>query len=80
MSEISLAEAEGKLSDLVERARHGETIDITEGGRPVARLVPAATGWAKEDIERIRAFTDSLRPDPEPMETWIEKFRDEARY
>ena len=32
MSEISLAEAEGKLAELVDRARQGETIDITEDG------------------------------------------------
>ena len=84
MSEISLAEAEGKLADLVERARNGETIDITEGGQPIARLVPAAQGPepAREpiDIERLRALTASLPFDPEPMETWILKFRDDDRY
>ena len=47
MSEISLAEADGKFADLVERARQGETIDITEDGKPVARLTlrrPSARG------------------------------------
>ena len=80
---IALAEAEGKLADLVERARQGETIDITEGGKPVAHLAPAAPKPARArepiDFERLRAFTASLTPDPEPMETWILKFRDNKR-
>ncbi len=83
MTEISLAEAEGKLSDLVERARRGETIEITEGGLAIARLVPAAAPLAPRepiDIDSLRAFTDSLTPDPEPIETFIRKFRDDARY
>ena len=84
MSEISLAEAEGKLADLVGRARQGETIDITEGGQPIARLVPAALkpSLPREpiDIERVRALTASSPFDPEPMDTWILKFRDDARY
>jgi prevent-host-death family protein len=84
MSEISLAEAEGKLADLIGRARLGETIDITEGGQPIARLVPAAPTPSPPrepiDIERLRALTASMTPDPEPVETWIQKFRDDARY
>ena len=84
MSEISLAEAEGKLAELVERARQGETIDITQDGKPVARLAPAAPAPepAREpiDIGRLRALTASLPFDPEPMDTWILKFRDDARY
>jgi prevent-host-death family protein len=80
MSEISLADAANKFADLVERARHGETIEITEGGQPIARLVPAASSWDQADVERLRAFTASLPPDPEPVETWIRKFREGERY
>jgi len=84
MSEISLAEAEGKLAELVDRARQGKTIDITEDGKPVARLAPAPPpperAWEPIDIERLRALAASLPFDPEPMDTWILKFRDDARY
>jgi prevent-host-death family protein len=82
LSEISLAEAEGKLADLVERVRQGETIDLTEEGRTVARLTPAAPVRELEpvDVERLRALTASMPFDPEPVETWIRKFRDDARY
>jgi len=80
MTEISVADAQVKLADLVERARQGETIDITEDGKPVARLIPAVRVWEPTDIARIRALTDSMTPDPEPVETWIRRFRDDARY
>jgi len=80
MSEISLAEAEGKLAELVDRTRQGETIEITEDGQTIARLVPAVPVWEPVDIAGMRALTDSLPPDPEPVETWIRKFRDDARY
>ncbi len=80
MTEMSVAEAQEKLADLVERVRAGETIDLTEAGEPVARLVPPARGWAPVDIERIRGLTDRMTFDPEPVETWIRKMRDDARY
>jgi prevent-host-death family protein len=80
MSEITLAEAEGKLADLVERTRHGETIEITEDGRAVARLVPATPILEPIDIEPLRSLTASLPFDPEPIESWIRKFRDDQRY
>ena len=80
MSEISVAEAEGKLADLVERVRQGETIEITHGGQTVARLVGAAPKWEPVDIERLRAFTASLPLDPTPMDEFIVKFRDDTRY
>jgi prevent-host-death family protein len=80
MPEISLVDAAGKFADLVERARHEETIEITEDGQAIARLVPAAEMLEPIDIERLRALTASLPFDPEPMETWILKFRDDPRY
>lgn len=36
-------EAGPGMKDLLERVRRGETLTITEGGRPVARLVPTAS-------------------------------------
>ena len=40
MSEHILLEAEGKLSELVDRALAGEDVVITRDGRPVAELRP----------------------------------------
>lgn len=40
MTEISLAEAKNRLSELVERANGGETIIVLRRGKPAARLMP----------------------------------------
>ena len=43
MHEIGAFEAKNKLSALLERVERGEEILITRRGKPVAKLVPAAT-------------------------------------
>ncbi len=40
MTQVNVAEAKAKLSDLVERAAAGEDIVIAKNGRPRVRLVP----------------------------------------
>jgi prevent-host-death family protein len=50
MKKATITEAKNQLSALIDRVRHGETIVITDRGRPVARLVSALTG-AGEDPE-----------------------------
>jgi len=40
MTEVGMHEAKTKLSQLVERAEHGEEIVITRNGKPVVRLAP----------------------------------------
>lgn len=49
MKKATITEAKNQLSALIDRVRHGETIVITDRGRPVARLVSALTG--SEDPE-----------------------------
>jgi prevent-host-death family protein len=43
MAEIGMHEAKTKLSQLVERAEHGEEIVITRNGKPAVRLAPIST-------------------------------------
>src|SRR5947209_2422905 len=43
MHSVSVSEAKNRLSALLDRVRTGETILITDRGRPVARLEPAAS-------------------------------------
>jgi prevent-host-death family protein len=50
MKKATITEAKNQLSALVDRVRHGETIVITDRGRPVARLVSALSD-AVEDPE-----------------------------
>jgi prevent-host-death family protein len=41
MNAVSISNAKATLSALLDRVRAGETVTITDRGRPVARLVPA---------------------------------------
>lgn len=40
MKQASITEAKNQLSALIDRVREGETVWITDRGRPVARLAP----------------------------------------
>jgi prevent-host-death family protein len=48
MKKATITEVKNQLSALIDRVRHGETIVITDRGRPVARLVSALTGAAED--------------------------------
>jgi prevent-host-death family protein len=50
MKKATITEAKNQLSALIDRVQHGETIVITDRGRPVAHLVSALKG-ASEDAE-----------------------------
>lgn len=52
---IPLQEAEGHLAELVERARSGEDIVLTDAGRPVARLVAEGAKPAEKLSDRLIA-------------------------
>ncbi len=43
MRTASISETKAKLSALLDRVRAGEVVTITDRGRPVARIVPAAS-------------------------------------
>lgn len=43
MESIGVRELRQHASRYLERVRHGETLEVTDRGRPVARLVPVST-------------------------------------
>ena len=53
MKQATITEAKNGLSSLIDQVRHGETIVITDRGRPVALLVSALTGAAKHADGRL---------------------------
>lgn len=80
MSTISLAEAKAKLSELVERAAAGETVEITKRGKPVARIVPARPPRKPIDFDALRRLTESMPYQEESAGDFIRRMRDDARY
>jgi prevent-host-death family protein len=53
MKKATITEAKNQLSALIDRVRHGETIVITDRGRPVARLVSALTDAGNDPEGRL---------------------------
>lgn len=58
MRKVGLFEAKQKLSELVERARHGEKIGITRRGELAAILVPPAP---QVDLKEVFKDIDEVR-------------------
>jgi prevent-host-death family protein len=57
METIGAFDAKTRLSELLDRAEHGESFVITKHGRPVAKLVPGSGA----DTARVAAAAARLR-------------------
>ena len=53
MKTATITEAKNRLSALIDRVRHGESVVITDRGRPVARLVSVLSGAAPDPDGRL---------------------------
>ncbi|MBJ6122502.1 type II toxin-antitoxin system Phd/YefM family antitoxin [Sphingomonas mollis] len=83
MDAYNLSDADGRLTELVDRVRQGESVDILQEGRIVARLTAAApvAGDAvrqrRELLKKIRVVAEALPLDP--IDT-VADMRKQARY
>jgi prevent-host-death family protein len=57
MQQIGAFEAKNRLGSLLDAVERGEEIVITRRGKPVARLVPAESGF---DRERARQAAENI--------------------
>lgn len=80
MGTVSIADAKAHLSELVERASGGETVQITRRGKPVAQIVAAKAPRKRIDIAALRAMVEKMPMQAEPAREFIRRMRDEARY
>ena len=60
METIGTTDVTNRIAELLDRAAHGETFEITQDGRPVARLMPPTDAPAKTG----RTFNDWLMSAP----------------
>lgn len=81
MDTVNLTEAEGRLSELVDRAEAGESIDITRRGRPVARLTSVARPRKRIEAAMLRALTltATMPPQDESAVDLVRSMRDGDR-
>ncbi|MDQ2080939.1 type II toxin-antitoxin system prevent-host-death family antitoxin [Xanthobacteraceae bacterium Astr-EGSB] len=80
MSAVSLADAKAHLSELVDRAEAGDSIDITRRGKPVARLTAAARPRQRVDASALRALTSTMPPQAVGAADLIRSMRNDERY
>ncbi len=72
MREVGTLEARNSLSALIEEVEKGGEITITRHGKPVARLVPAASRAndseaTREVVRSIRELRKHVKPDPDGL-------------
>ena len=78
MASVGIRELRQRASELLRRVEQGETIEITDRGRPVARLAPLPEGdrlerlRASGDIESATGALDDL-PDPLALPHGVER-------
>jgi prevent-host-death family protein len=78
MTDIPLAEAKARLSELVARAEAGEAVRITRRGRPVAQITPIRPKKGRIDVEALRRLTASMPMQEESAADLIRRMRDEG--
>lgn len=80
MSQISLAEAKARLSELVDRAAAGETIVITKRGKPVLEMVKPRAAPQRIDLKALRRLTAGLPRQKQSAAEALRALREQARY
>jgi len=82
VSTVGIFEAKAKLSELVRKARAGESFTITQRGEPAAQLTPIrpknhrGSGRVAEAIRRLREMPKIEAVSHEELRSWIEEGRE----
>ena len=80
MSDVTLADAKAHLSELVERAIQGETVQLTRRGKPVACITGVSRQRQPIDLKSLRALTNTMPVQAEPARSWLRSVREGSRY
>jgi prevent-host-death family protein len=80
MDSINLADAKAHLSELVDRAEAGETVEILRRGRPAARLAPPTREPQPIDVGALRTLAARLPRQKASAGTMVRELRDSDRY
>jgi prevent-host-death family protein len=81
MARVGVRELRQRASELLRRVEGGETIEITDRGRPVALLTPLPTGGALESLRaagEVESATGELGELPPPLPSTGRRLPSEA--
>lgn len=80
MTKLNAEEARQNFSDLLGRVQDGETVLITQRGRPVAKLVPASAEDEPGHLADVKGWLDDDDPFFSAVDAIVEaRFRDQPR-
>ena len=80
MKTVNLAEAKADLSELVEYAAGGESVQILRRGKPVAQLTPIRAPRKPIDVEMLRRVAAKMPLQSESAGDFIRRMRNSDRY
>ena len=80
MDGVNLAEAKAHLSELVDRAEAGESVQILRRGKPAAQLSPPVPVKRKVDVDALARITQALPVQKQSAAATIRAMRDSDRY
>jgi prevent-host-death family protein len=80
MKTVNLAEAKAHLSELVDSAAAGESVQILRRGKPVALLTPVQAPRKPIDVEMLRRVAAKMPFQTESAGEFIRRMRDSDRY
>ncbi len=80
MPTVNLADAKAHLSELVDRVEAGDILDITRGGKPVARLTPVSRPRIPIDVAMLRRLTATLPAQTQSAADLVRWMREGDRY
>ena len=80
MGSINLADAKARLSELVDRAEAGETVEILRRGKPAAQLSPAVAARKPIDLKALQALTGRLPRQRKSAAKHVRSMREADRY
>lgn len=80
MPKINLADAKARLSELVELATAGETVEIQRRGKAVAQITGVDRPKKAIALATLKAVTEGTSKQSEGAGKFIRRMRDDARY
>jgi prevent-host-death family protein len=75
---VSLQDAETRLSELIDRASAGESICIMRDGKPIAQLTAVVTQPKPFDFAALRELTDRMPMSTQSAADLVRSMRDEG--
>jgi prevent-host-death family protein len=80
MDGVNLADAKAHLSELVDRAEAGETVEILRRGKPSARLTPPKAVKRRIDGAALAKAASQFPPQTDMAADFVRAMRDGDRY